>query len=326
MTNKLDAQNVIEKFRNFPRQLLDGLDLVDELPKFNFNEIVLCGMGGSALPADIVNLAFEPNIPIEVHRNYGLPKNAGKKTLVICASYSGNTEETISALEEALEKKLQIICISAGGKLMELAQKHNLTFFKIPSGFQPRMASGFFFGALAEILWHLDVLVTPGNKVANAANSILTKLPKLESKGKALARKLKNEIPMVYSSQENWPIARIWKINFNENSKVPSFYNSFPELNHNEMVGFTNPKAKFHFIILEDENDNKKIKKRMTIMGRLMREKKMQVSKLQLKGEKIEKIFSSLLISCFASYYLALESGIDPAPVEMVEKFKKRLT
>jgi glucose/mannose-6-phosphate isomerase len=148
----------------------------------------------------------------------------------------------------------------------------------------------------------------------------------LENQGKNLAQKLTNKIPIIYASDKFKDIAKIWKIKFNENSKTQAFWNYFPELNHNEMVGFTNLQGNFHIIILKDKEDHPRIQKRMAIITDLLKKKGIEVATIDVLGEDLlTKIFSTLMLGDWASYYLALEYGIDPTPVEIVEDFKKKM-
>ena len=144
-----------------------------------------------------------------------------------------------------------------------------------------------------------------------------------------VAKKLVNKVPLVYASNKFKCLARIWKIKFNENSKIPAFYNYFPELNHNEMVGFTQINKKnnaFHVIILRDKNDHLRSLKRMKFFANLMKTKGIEVDFIEIKnGDLLFKIFSTLLLGDWVSYYLALEYKVDPTPVKIVEEFKKKL-
>ncbi len=165
-----------------------------------------------------------------------------------------------------------------------------------------------------------------GREVLNMAEWLESQNRMLEKRGRVLGRKLAGRIPVVYSSSGWWQVARIWKIKFNENSKTPSFWNVFPELNHNEMIGFTNPLAPFSFIFLQDPADHARVKKRMGVMRGLMERKGLPVHEVEMTGRSVlEKMFSTLVLGDWASYHAALESGADPVPVEMVEEFKKKI-
>lgn len=333
---KIDKSNMRKVILDFPKQFEEVLELAKDIKvESKFENIIICGMGGSALPADILitwlnHLISESSTslpPIYIHRDYNLPPRAGKKSLIICISYSGNTEETISALKEAIGKKLKVAAIASGGKIEDLCKKYNISFIKIPSGIQPRSAIGYQFISLVKILSNSKVIKDASKEILELAK----KLKKLnqEKRGKEIAKKLVNKIPLVYASNKFKCLARIWKIKFNENSKIPAFYDYFPELNHNEMVGFAQINKKdsaFHIIILRDRDDYFKNLKRMKLFANLIKSKGIEVDFIDIaKGDLLFKIFSTLLLGDWISYYLALEYKINPTPVKIVEEFKKKL-
>jgi len=196
----------------------------------------------------------------------------------------------------------------------------------IPStGIQPRCATGYLFAAILQILSNTGIIKSCSNKLLQMAKNLSPKTIKIQ--GQELAKKLFNQIPIVYASNSFKSLARIWKIKFNENSKVLAFWNFFPELNHNEMVGLTNLKGKFHFLIMRDGADHIRNLKRMSLFADLARAKGALVDFIEIDGkDTLEKIFNNLLLGDWVSYYLALAYKIDPEPVKIVEEFKKRLT
>lgn len=313
---------------DFPKQLKIGLERaknakVDD----SFDSIVICGVGGSALPGSLL-LDYIDNlkIPVYIHRNYGLPSQTSQKSLIVCVSFSGNTEETISSYEQALKMGLKPIAITTGGKLKEMAENHNLPSAIVPNDcLQPRMGVGYQFSALLAVLANCGVIEDKSKEILQTSESLNPAA--IEEKGKELAKKLVDKIPIVYGSNEFKSVARIFKIKFNENSKIMAFWNYFPELNHNEMVGLTNLKGKFHFIILKDPDGHERNIKRMELFSQLAEEYGAEAETIEMQGRnKLEKIFNTLILGDFASYYLALEYRIDPMPVKIVEEFKKRLS
>ncbi|MDP2663948.1 MAG: bifunctional phosphoglucose/phosphomannose isomerase, partial [bacterium] len=283
--------------------------------------------------ADILRMTakdLKVKAPLYVHRNYNLPYWADKDCLAIFVSYSGNTEETLSAFQEGQRKKLPSVVITSGGKLALLANRKKIALVKIPPGLPPRMSMGLQFSALVTILSNCKLLDFNLNVVSSLEKRLQPK--RLERKGKLLARKLKNRIPVIYASYRNKELARIWKIKFNENSKVPAFANYFPELNHNEMVGFERISSfqpsifKPYILILKDPADHPRIQKRMKLTADILRGKKVAVDFIEINGkDNLSKVFSSLLLSDWASYYLALNYKVDPSPVKTVEDFKQRM-
>lgn len=330
----MEMKNIIQ---NFPKQFRVGIETVKKvkLKPTKVNKICICGMGGSALPANLFSMIIEEyklNISLIIQRDYLLPASVDKKTLLICISYSGNTEETISCLKEGLKRNLKIILISSDGKLENFAKKYKLPIALIPKGYPPRMALGYLFGALVGILNNLNLV--PKSLVKDLKNLERTLNPKkLEKEGKILAKKLQGKIPLIYASNRFKYLARIWKIKFNENTKIPAFWNYFPELNHNEMTGFeqANNKLltindKLYLIILQDESDHSRNKKRMGLTLKVLKKRDIKGKIVKLNGKTfLEKLFNSIILSDWTSFYLAKYYGVDPIPVKMVEEFKKLL-
>jgi len=257
----------------------------------------IAGMGGSHLSADIIKDIF-PEIDIKVHSDYGLPNKINKKSLLILSSFSGNTEEVLDSLKNALKEKIPLIIVSSGGKLIEIAKVKELPYIELPDkNIPPRMALGYSIKALLKIV----------NK------KIDFEIRDQESAGKEIAKKIKGTTPLIYSSNRNKSIGYIWKINFNENSKNPAFNNVFPELNHNEVEGIN--KKDFSFIIIEDQKDHPRIKLRMEIF-------KKNYKAITIKDNPINLI----ILSLWTSYYLALENKVDPINVKKIEELKQELS
>ncbi len=312
---------------NTPKQFKVGVERAKHIKlKGDFDKIMICGMGGSALPGPLLmDYLHDLKLPVYIHRSYGLPPQANEKSIIIAISYSGNTEETLSAYEEAAKKGLKVAAISTGAKLQELAEKYNLPIALIPKdSIQPRFSVPYQFSALLKILFNAGIIEERSKEVLEMAESL--EPGRFEEQGKELAKKLVDKVPVVYSSAGFKAVARIWKIKLNENSKIMAFWNYFPELNHNEMVGLTNMKAKFHFIIFKEADDHPRIKIRKGLFADLAKEKGAEVCFIEMEGKnRLEKIFNTLLIGDWVSYYLALEYNQDPIPVKIVEEFKKRL-
>ncbi len=331
---EIDKSNMRQVLIDSPKQLTEGLALAKHITlSRDISNVIICGIGGSALPAELIEtLQIPMAVPMYVHKDYDLPKSKVLlSSLVICISYSGNTEETVSAMEMALEKKLQVVAIATGGRVAQLAKENNIPLAVIPSGIQPRCATGYIVGALVQILKNAELIddVTP--EIEKTAKELEKVAPQLEEKGKELAGQLKNALPVVYASSNFQAVAKIWKIKFNENSKVPAFWNYFPELNHNEMVGYTGlPQLEIrnlHVIVLKDSADHERTKKRMKLTADIITKAGGHVHMVDMQeGSVIFKTFSTLMLGDFVSYYLALEYGIDPEPVAMVEEFKKNMS
>lgn len=330
----LDRHNLRKIILDFPSQFRKGVEIgrASSLsnPLFPISNIIISGMGGSALPGDILNLFNKHlslvGIPIYIHRNYGLPAEADKNSLVICISYSGNTEETVSTFKEARQQNLTLTCISSGGEIEKLSKEYQVPLARIEKdNIQPRYALGYQFGAVMGILYNCRLI--KNEFLENLMNLESTIKPaSLEEEGRGIAEKIQDKIPLIYASFQNLELARIIKIKFNENSKTPAFYNFFPELNHNEMVGFTNKADNFFALLIKDENDFSRNLKRIELTSKILRKYGSESEIVDMKGDNaIEKLLNTLLLGDWASYYLALLHNIDPTPVDMVEEFKKEL-
>ncbi len=328
---KIDKSNMRQVIIDSADQLKEGLTLAENIKiDGDFKNIVICGMGGSALPADILNITTNLEIPVYIHRGYNLGEKTNEHSLVICISYSGNTEETLSAINEAINRKLKVIGISSNGEIETVCKKNTIPFVKIPAGIQPRCAIGYIYSALIKVLINCNITKDISSEIIEASQKVKEISNSLEVEGKKLAKKLLKKVPVIYSSENFKDLAKIWKIKFNENSKTPAFYNYFPELNHNEMVGYGGLKRlgfkNFHVIILQDVSDHPRILKRIKLTADLIRKNGAKVEIVAIQsGSVLFKIFSTLLLGDWVSYYLALENKIDPTPVQIVEEFKGQM-
>ncbi|MBI1982432.1 MAG: bifunctional phosphoglucose/phosphomannose isomerase [Candidatus Levybacteria bacterium] len=336
----IDKSNLRQVILDAPSQFGVGLSLTRDLKiTGNFQNVAISGMGGSALPANLLrtycNSLFKNHpqyrpFEIYINRYYSLPPQSyAPNALNFIVSYSGNTEETISALEEANQNRLPFVGFSSGGKVEELCKMYGAPHVKLPvpyPNFQPRMGTGYFFGSMLQILVNQGFMPDTTKEMLSLAAKLNNRMVEFEKTGVALARKLKGKTPVIYASPKYKPVAMIWKIKINENAKTPAFWNFFPEANHNEMVGFTNPQGKFFIVMLKDLEDNPKNLKRYEATAGLLLEKGVESEIIKMEGNDVfYKMFSSILLADWTSYCLALEYGQDPTPVDMVEKLKKIL-
>ncbi len=331
----LDNYNLKKVILTEPSQILEGLTVAGEVKlEGSFQSITISGMGGSALQDDILRIFIENLTPkggkrlaVHCNRYYNLPLAAYENSLNFVCSYSGNTEETISALNECIENNLPCIGMSHGGEVERICQEKGVTHIELPypfDGFQPRMGIGYIVFIMLKVLANMGLVELDGKFLEQLTARLEKSVIDLEEQGRQLAQKLKGKTPVVYSTDKFKSLARIWKIKFNENSKTPAFWNYFPELNHNEMVGYTLPQADFFFVMLRDLDDHSQNIKRFEVTMNLMKEKGLAGEIIDIEGkDDFEKVFNCLYLGDWASYYLALEHKIDPSPVAMVEKFKK---
>lgn len=305
----------------------------------SFDSIEISGMGGSALPGNLLRIyltdlfyQLDGKHPIAIYQNrsYGLPHEAHQKgCLNFICSYSGNTEETIASFEEALENKLPSIGISAGGKVEAMCREHGIPHIKLPipfPNFQPRVGTGYFFGAIFGVLVKLGMVADTCDALVAEAEELSREMASLEERGKKLSKELVGMTPIIYARTTYKAVAMVWKIKINENAKTPAFWNFFPELNHNEMVGFTNPQGKFFLVLLYDEDIHPQMKKRFEVTAKILEARGIPHEMVSMgEGTVFTKMFRTILLGDWASYYLALQYGVDPTPVDLVEKLKKLL-
>jgi glucose/mannose-6-phosphate isomerase len=338
--NSLDKSNFRQFILDTPSQFLVGMSLAKNIRiEGKFSSVTVSGMGGSALPANLLrtychnlfnNYKNFKRFEIYINRYYSVPFEAeSKDSLNFIASFSGNTEETISSLTQIKNFNLPFIGISSGGEIERLCQEYKLPHIKLPvpyPNYQPRMGTGYFFGAMFQILINQGMVPDLSNEITNKAKEFGKYMSEFENKGKLLAEKLKGKTPIIYASPKYKSVAMIWKIKINENAKTPAFWNYFPELNHNEMVGFTNPQSKFFLIMLKDNDDNPKNLKRYQATSDLLKENNIESEIIDMQGEDVfSKMFLSVTYADWTSYYLALLYNQDPTPVELVEKLKQIL-
>ncbi|HEX7586188.1 MAG TPA: bifunctional phosphoglucose/phosphomannose isomerase [Patescibacteria group bacterium] len=335
--SSLDKSNLRQVIIDSPKQFEQGFQLAKDIKiRGDFKTLVVSGMGGSSLPVDVLKIYLKSlyrknpkkNKPFTVFQNrtYSLPREAYYGGLNFFLSYSGNTEETLESLREAIKNKLPSIGFATGGKVTELCRRNKVPCVMLPKGIEPRYATGYFFASMLRILAQAGMIEDKSQEMIALSKDLWKTVLRLEPKGKKIAKQLVRKTPIIYASSKFGALAMIWKIKINENAKTPAFYNVYPELNHNEMVGFTLPQSKFHIIALLDLNDHPQNIKRMKITAELFRKKGIKTTIVEMENKNIfETIFSTLLLGDWVSYYLALEYKQNPTPVDMVEDLKKQL-
>ncbi len=319
----VDKSNMLEVLENFPKQCRDALALPKGITvKGEVTSVVVCGMGGSAIGGDLLKAyCSSTKLPVIVTRDYKVPEFADQYTLVFTVSYSGNTEETISSFHDAKKKGAQIIALTSGGELSKLADK----VITIPKGLQPRAAGGFLFFPMLGVLYNSN-LINVKNSDLNEMIQLLNQKEEVMNKGEELARKIEGKVPLIYSSELLKPVAFKWQTQINENAKYPAYHAAFSEMNHNEILSFrAMDRSRFLAILLRDKDDHPKIIKRMDICKQIM-ERNIDVEEVNIKGNSLlAKMFYTIHLGDYTSYYLALRERVDPTPVEVIEWMKKQL-
>lgn len=305
------------------------------VPNGEVQNIVWAGMGGSALPMVVVNAWPRLKIPFEVVRNYDIPPYVGKNTLFVASSYSGNTEETLSALAQAEAVGAQIVIVAAGGKLAAAAQEKGYPLFSIPAGIQPRMATFYFVAAFLKIVEPLSVTVADVSELAQVGEwlkgeiaSFAADVPTEQNYAKQLAMELAGKTTITYAGPLLFPAANKWKICMNENAKNTAWTNQYPEFNHNEFIGWSSHPVDKPFAVVEIRSnlEHERVQKRFEVSERLLSGMRPAPIVVVPHGDTLlQQLAYTFALADFASIYVAILNGVNPTPVELVEKLKVEL-
>lgn len=334
---KYDSQNQFEVLKNTFQQVENAwnnkIDL-STLKKKNFHSIVFCGLGGSAISGDLLvdYLSDELKIPFKVVRGYNLPSYINDYTLVIISSYSGNTEETISCFQKAVNKNSTIISITSGGIIQQESEEQNIPVIKIQSGFQPRYALGLSFFSLLKVMQELGYVNEDKNvmQIAELWQRRSEDYSLENSKPIRIAEELIGFIPVIYSSEFLSSTGYRLKSQLNENSKLHAFHHTIPEMNHNEIIGWESyheNQFRTKVVYMLDKEYHPQNLKRFSILNSLLSEKKAEV--LTLESSEVNKkvrIMDLIFLSDWISFYVSVLRGFDPSEIDFIHQMKKRLT
>ncbi|MBU6323559.1 MAG: hypothetical protein KGI41_01350 [Patescibacteria group bacterium] len=318
-----------EQLVRFPEQFAwrpayEGGDGIPEVSHY-----ILAGMGGSALGAKLL-FRQDPTLPLSIHSDYGLPRipaDTLRDSLIIASSYSGETEETLSAAKYAVEAGLPVAVVTTGGRLADFARERNLPLLLFTNpGIEPRMAIGYTMLAIATLMKNgaLETAVRDAGRQTNAEAG--------RTLGESIANLMDGKIPFVYSSGQNAGVSYFWKIAHNETAKIPAVSNVFPELCHNELSGYDladstrNIFSALHAVFLEDDDDHPRVKLRMKLMHELLMERGVESSRVKLVGDSgLHKAFNGLLTGVWSALSLARRYGVPDAKTPLIAEFKKRM-
>ena len=341
----IDKSRMLRQLNEFPRQCREALDIGSRFSaKINLkeiNKIVFAGMGGSAIGADLVKsyLARESRLPIVVVRDYFLPRYVDQKSLVFITSYSGNTEETISAYTQARAKRAKIIIICSGGKLLAEAKGKGIPYVVIPSNLIPRAALGYLSIAPLVILSKIGLVKHQSKPIKETAkaleglrdNSLGIGIKQNKNIAKQIAKRLFGKFMIIYAAIDILEAAVTrFRGQLAENSKTLSWSHIFPEMNHNEIVGWQHPKDLFKHlsvVFLKDKDDYYRTKSRMDVTKKILKDEGVQIIDINTQGKSLlSRIFSLIYICDFVSFYLAIINKTDPTPVDKVTYLKQQLS
>ena len=353
--NNLNDLNSLERIKaNDPGGMLDALWKMPEqceealaigrkteIPSEygSVSNIVVTGLGGSAIGGDFLRLYVtdKAGIPVIVNRDYNLPAFVDSKTLLFAVSYSGNTEETLSAYAQAREKGARIVALTNGGKLRQLAEGDGYPVIVVPAGISPRAATGYLLIptlAVLEKLGLISGLAVELEELTRILRSLREQIqpeaPVEQNTAKQIAARFYGKIPVIWGvGGSTEVVAMRWKGQVNENGKAPAYWNVFPELNHNEIVGFEEPATllgQLEIVLLRDTDDHPRVQKRMDISKDIIKGVVSGITEVRSRGEgRLSRLFSLTYIGDYVSVYLAALYGIDPTPVRNIDYLKQKL-
>ncbi|MEQ8304401.1 MAG: bifunctional phosphoglucose/phosphomannose isomerase [Cyclobacteriaceae bacterium] len=321
----------------FTLQLSDALKIGKRVemvrPGSDIRNILIAGMGGSGIGANLIqSLTFgRIPIPMTVIKGYEIPQFVSPHTLFIACSYSGNTEETLDAIQKALLKRAHIICITSGGKMLEFAKEYNIPYIQMPAGSSsPRAMLGYLIVSLHYALYHTNLIGAAFIKETENAIEYLDRGEKaIQAQAELIAKKLHGRLPIIYSDGRIEAMAVRFQNQLNENSKHLAHVNTIPEMNHNEIVGWVCPEdilSKSQVIYLHTDHDHVRVEKRMEICRSIIEKKSNTIIDIVAEGASLlEQYYHLIHLTDWISYYLALENKVDPEPVDIIGFLKGEL-
>lgn len=338
---ELDVSRMRERLEGFPEQLrraaaLEAAPAVRR-PDTPPERLVFCGLGGSAITGDLVGdlHARAINRPTTVCRDYHLPPWVDRRTLVILLSYSGNTEETLSACREALALGAPLAAVTSGGRLGREMAAAGFPVVTVPGGYPPRTALGFLFGGAVRLLEDFGLLPADGGRLsalAGAADAVVAccrpETPFADNPARRLAARLRGVVPVFFSGPALASTAVRWKNQCEENGKQVAFTGVVPEMNHNGIVGWANPAAaleSFATVFLRDDDEGERIARRFAVCADLLQPRCCTCRVSACHPDPAGRLFALVAAGDWASYYLALENNVDPTPVERITRLKEAL-
>jgi glucose/mannose-6-phosphate isomerase len=328
-----DASNQLDDVLALPDHLRDALWRVESARIESFDApggLVVCGMGGSAVGGDLAAVAFGNRLsrPLTTERGYELPAAMLPDRAVLCSSYSGDTEETIACYEAAEALGATRIVATTGGELAEAARRDGVPVIGLPSGLQPRSAVGYLFTAAAEVA----ALVGAAPGIRTEIDSSAAHLPELGDGlvelAASLAERLEGSAPIIYGADLTVPVASRWKTQINENAKHPAFAAELPEADHNEIVGWQGAGewGRLSAVFLSDRDQHPRVRQRIELTADLVEPDAFAVARVETEGEsRTERLLWAVMLGDLLSLQLAARRGIDPSPIEPIDRLKELL-
>ena len=337
-----DPKGMRNLILNFPMQAEEAVAIGNaakiKIKTKNIEQIVVSGLGGSAIGGDLVRAYFADkcDVPVTVNRHYYFPEYVGKNTLVVISSYSGNTEETTASYKDAIKRKAKIFCITSGGEVERMAKKYKHPYIKIPGGLPPRAALGYSFFTMLIALSKLGFIKDQKKEIKETLallHDLSTRYGNHDSSDNTalnLAKTLHGKLPLIYSAADKFDTVNTrWRGQITENAKTLAFGHVFPELNHNEIVGWEVLKEimkNMHVVILRDKEDFERIQLRMDVTKGIIGGLADGITEVYSEGKSLlARMFSLLYLADWLSFYLAMLNGVDPSPVKKIDFLKEEL-
>ena len=336
---EIDASDLLTDIVGLPEQLRDAKWKVESAqlqPWDSAGGLIVAGMGGSGVGGLLARamLGDHASRPILSVREYGLPAWTTPDTTVLCASYSGNTEETLACYEAAGALGARRVVVTSGGRIAELARADGVPVIPVAGGFQPRAAVAYMTVAALEVAGLCGAGPRMGSELDVAADHLEQLVVEWgaegpeDSQAKTLARALADTVPVIAGSGLTQPIAYRWKCQLNENAKVPAYHHELPELDHNELVGWQSAAAlgRFAAVFLDDADTHPRVQERIALTRELVSGQATGTFVVASRGRTtVERVFSLVLLGDLVSLYVAVLRGVDPTPVDVIEELKERL-
>ncbi len=295
----------------------------------NINNVLICGLGGSGIGGSIISqvVVQDANCPITINKDYKIPAFVNQNTLVICCSYSGNTEESLEMLEQAEAKNASIACVTSGGELEDIAKSKNYNYIIIPGGHPPRAAFGLAFPPLFFLLSHYGIISKNyTDQFINAINTINTEEENIIAEAKAIAEQLINKIPIIYADANYEGVAVRFRQQINENAKMLCWHHVIPEMNHNELVGWTTKNDDLAVVLFRNDDDYYRTQKRIDINKTVFDKYTSTIIEVHSKGgSHLEKSLYLIHLGDWVSYLIAEKKGIDVTEVDVITHLKNEL-
>lgn len=316
----------------FPKQLEEAVLIAQKATlskaQHTINNIVICGLGGSGIGGTILKetIQHEAKVPIEIIKTYTLPAYTGKNTLVICSSYSGNTEETLEAFSEARKRGAHLVCITSGGKLLEEAKAAGYDAIVIPSGMPPRSCLGYSLTQLFKIMEFHGIAPSYLSQITSSAKFLVEHQATLMKAAQRMAEILGDKTPVIYSTALHEGVAIRFRQQLNENAKVLCWHHVIPEMNHNEIVGWSHEYNDIAVLIFRDADEHPRNELRIDLCKKIFEKFAPVVIEIPSKGKtNLEKKLYWIHFADWVSWYLSEIRHVDATEVKVIEQLKKDL-